>query len=394
MANPEQLARLQRSVEEWNQWREENEGVQVDLSGAKLNGAKLTRADLRGANLTRAYLRGANLTGANLSNADLAGAILDVAYLNRADLSNADLTTAILAGAKLFRANLLGANLTSANLIEANLTEADLTEADLSRTNFGRTKLNGTDLSRVRLWNTIFADTRLADATGLDNCVHLGPSTLDHRTLAKSGDLPLEFLEGVGLTDEQIRAYLGEDTLTIEFTSARYGQLIPIELALRTRLGEDYIVEKDADRIVVKLDSPDQFQAALEAVIPVLMALEAASPGESKRLGVEPKEGPSEQIESEELMAVLLYLVQRFDEEHPQAKLTAGQEAIVEGVKSGLRGVLGLALQKFFEGAAERELPIYQRYKPALEGLKGVAELPAHEEEPPKQLPPASDEDT
>ena len=108
------------------------------------------------------------------------------------------------------------------------------------------------------------------------------------------------FLEGIGLP-----SLVAGDQLTIEFTSDHYGRLIPIEFALRTRLGEEYIVEKDADRIVVKLDSPDHFQAALEAVIPVLMALEAASSGEPKRLGVEPKEGPSEQIESEELMAVL-----------------------------------------------------------------------------------------
>ncbi len=58
-------------------------------------------------------------------------------------------------------------------------------------------------------------------------------------------------------------------------------------------------------------------------------------------------------------MAVVLSLVQRFDEEHPQAKLTAGQEEIGETVKGGLRGVWGLALQKFFEASAERELPIY-----------------------------------
>ncbi len=37
---------------------------------------------------------------------------------------------------------------------------------------------------------------------------------------------------------------------------------------------------------------------------------------------------------------------------------------------------------------------IYQRFKPVFEGLKGVAELPAHEEEAPKQLPPAPDEGT
>ena len=49
-------------------------------------------------------------------------------------------------------------------------------------------------------------------------------------------------------------------------------------------------------------------------------------------------------------------------------------------------------MQKLFEARNEEEAQIYRRFKPALENLKGLIELPAHEEEPPKQLPPASDE--
>jgi hypothetical protein len=41
----------------------------------------------------------------------------------------------------------------------------------------------------------------LASVIGLDTCVHVGPSTVDHRTLQKSGPLPLAFLRGVGLPD-------------------------------------------------------------------------------------------------------------------------------------------------------------------------------------------------
>ncbi len=66
MANPEQLARLQRSVEEWNQWREENLDVRPDLNRAKLSGAHLQQANLEGADLEDADLQGANLTGAIL----------------------------------------------------------------------------------------------------------------------------------------------------------------------------------------------------------------------------------------------------------------------------------------------------------------------------------------
>ena len=58
MTNQEQLDLLKEGVETWNAWREENEGVRVDLSEADLTGADLARAKLDGADL-----RGANLTG-------------------------------------------------------------------------------------------------------------------------------------------------------------------------------------------------------------------------------------------------------------------------------------------------------------------------------------------
>ena len=45
-------------------------------------------------------------------------------------------------------------------------------------------------LGEAHLAETIFGNTNLTAAQGLDTCHHNGPSTLDHRTLAKSGPLP------------------------------------------------------------------------------------------------------------------------------------------------------------------------------------------------------------
>jgi uncharacterized protein YjbI with pentapeptide repeats len=73
----------------------------LDLSGAYLDGARLTdachpearldHADLSIANLDGADVRDAQLVGADLSNASLDGAILDGAQLAGADLSGARL---------------------------------------------------------------------------------------------------------------------------------------------------------------------------------------------------------------------------------------------------------------------------------------------------------------
>jgi len=117
------------------------------------------------------------------------------------DLSRADLTETDLAGANLLRADLFGAILAGANL-------------------------RGADLSEVQLSETVFSDTNLTAVRGLETCRHNGPSTLDHRTLARSGLLPLGFLRGCGLPDsliEYLPSLLGEpiqyDSLFISYAS-------------------------------------------------------------------------------------------------------------------------------------------------------------------------------
>ena len=90
-----------------------------------------------------------------------------------------DLSETNLSGADLGGTDLSGTNLNGANLILANLI---------------KTFLNGADLTTALLGETIFSDVDLSETDGLDECQHLGPSTVDHRTLMKSGALPPKFL--------------------------------------------------------------------------------------------------------------------------------------------------------------------------------------------------------
>jgi Pentapeptide repeats (8 copies) len=99
---------------------------------------------------------------------------------------------------------LIGANLRGANLSDADLSDADLSDANLSGADLTRTDLTGAGISWVYLYDTVFGDTNLTAVQGLETCQHDGPSTLDHRTLAKSGPLPLAFLRGCGLPDRLI----------------------------------------------------------------------------------------------------------------------------------------------------------------------------------------------
>jgi uncharacterized protein YjbI with pentapeptide repeats len=184
MANPEHLQILQQGVETWNAWRGHNTGVTPDLTNTDLR-----RADLIGANLAKTTLTAARISRAFLYRADLIGA------------------------------NLASADLTGSNFLGASLAGANLRGADLSRANFTWASLAGANVSQTRLFETVFSDTNFTGVRGLENCRYDGPSTLDHRTLTKSGPLLLTFLRGCGLPDaliEYLPSILGE---TIQFYS-------------------------------------------------------------------------------------------------------------------------------------------------------------------------------
>lgn len=195
---------LRQGAEAWNEWRQKNARIQIDLTNANLSMANLSMANLRGADLMGAKLIGTDLIGADLIGADLTdadlheanlsradligadlrrakliGADLRVAKLSRADLMGADLMGAdlratILSGANLREANLLeaklsGANLRVTNLRQANLSRSDLREADLSRANLSKAnlteaKLIGTDLTDTQALGTNFTGAKLTRA--------------------------------------------------------------------------------------------------------------------------------------------------------------------------------------------------------------------------------------
>src|SRR6267143_1926318 len=86
---------------------------------------------------------------------------------------------------------------------EKNLGEQpDLSGANLNSADLTRANLVDADLHGAQLWDTVFSDTTLSGAKGLDACAHRGPSTIDVRTLQKSGRLPEVFLRGCGLPEE------------------------------------------------------------------------------------------------------------------------------------------------------------------------------------------------
>jgi hypothetical protein len=209
MADEAQLAILKKGTREWNEWRKKNPQASVDLSRARLRLTDLADVNLSGVDLKEADLIGSDLARANLSEANLTGAALV-----SAQLGDANLKKSILIGAVLNSASLVSSSLSESDLTDAYLVGADLTASNLSGTNFSNARLLGTNLKRANLQKTnlseahlnetIFADVDLSTVIGLDSCLHSGPSTVDHRTLGRSGRLPLAFLQGCGVPDSLI----------------------------------------------------------------------------------------------------------------------------------------------------------------------------------------------
>ena len=140
--------------------------------------------DLRGAPLSRANLSGADLREADLSMADLTQGRPQRGQSQRADLSEANLSWPTSRGA----------DLRGANLRQAIPRRADVSSAFLG----------GADLSEAYFYETIVSNVDLSACKNLDSINHGGPSSIDIRTLQRSGPLPLAFLRGVGLPDTLI----------------------------------------------------------------------------------------------------------------------------------------------------------------------------------------------
>ena len=114
--------KLEKILEEHENWLYYGGGNRADLTGAELRGENLSNVVLIKAQMNDSILSLANLSGAHLRDANLRFADLTGANLKGANLRNTDLT-----GADLRGADLTGANLTGANFYRARLSGAKLT---------------------------------------------------------------------------------------------------------------------------------------------------------------------------------------------------------------------------------------------------------------------------
>lgn len=203
MANPEHVAIVRQGADAIDDWYREHETMLADSDGTRHRSRPIL-------DLAEADLDGLELYGADLVQADL----------THATLRSANLDSSTLTGAVLRLASLQGAILINTDLRVANLQEANLSDAELQSANFRGATLDAATFRNVTLYETVFASTNLTGVIGLESALHLGPSTLDHRVLVRSGELPIEFLRGVGLPDEVIEFYRAQYGKPIQYFSS------------------------------------------------------------------------------------------------------------------------------------------------------------------------------
>jgi hypothetical protein len=184
MANPEHLEILNHGVKAWNAWRKENPVINPDLNYAKLDNDDFNNINLSNTSLLNAGLYASTFHGANFNNAKLTGS---------------DATFADFIGATF-----IGANISWLKFLVSDLSNSNLSETYCELTDFRDCNLQRVNLSGAMLNTTVFGNTDLSGAIGLETCIHHGPSILDHQTLVRSGMLPITFLRGCGLPDALI----------------------------------------------------------------------------------------------------------------------------------------------------------------------------------------------
>ncbi len=155
---------LQKTLAEHQEWLEKGVGKRanfsnMDLSGIKFDGIKLTEAIFAGANLKNTDFSGCNLRsadfgGANLENARFEGALMRWVFLKNA-------------------------NLRRANLFETDLFFATLDGADLREALFKQASLSGAGLRKVILDDDVSLTRKLWSYAVLDN------ATIDDAALSK-----------------------------------------------------------------------------------------------------------------------------------------------------------------------------------------------------------------
>lgn len=181
----------------------------IVLEGVDLRNSNFSSSNFPDSSFIRTNLSGASFCGARLCNTCFDYSNLTYTDFSRSDPMHTNMRYADLRYANFRNADLRFTNFEGSDLRGANFKNAVLREVCLENTKLDDAVFNG----------SVIVNSDFRGALGLENCIHNGPSSIDHLTIQNTGTLPTIFLRGCGLPEKLIEYYPSLLNQTISFYS-------------------------------------------------------------------------------------------------------------------------------------------------------------------------------
>jgi uncharacterized protein YjbI with pentapeptide repeats len=190
MANSDHLKILNKGVEAWNKWRDENQDKKPDLSGVNLTKREFIGANFSNTNFNKARLHLWSVADCDFSESNLTGIQAQASYWRNARFRGAHISGDLILS-RMYVADFSGAS------VQGGLIDAELRFLRLNRTNFAPYLSN----TAINSW-TIIA----SDLSGMPlhptSAQHEYPSNIDIETLQKTASGLREHSERISAFDK------------------------------------------------------------------------------------------------------------------------------------------------------------------------------------------------
>ena len=200
-----------------------------NFSNCKLVDSNVQESDFHSVNFTGAKLMGTSFEGGSLVGVDLVESNLENATLRKTGIGTTRVRNAVVENA-----DLSCANITEVEIIESNLDDVDISDSNLSDVEFKRVSLQGTLFTNSEISRSRFVDSNLRNAEFTDASAQgivLLDSNLEDSTLIRTD------LRDASLKDARLYQTLFADTRINSNTD--FGEKSAYEDP-DTELGENY----------------------------------------------------------------------------------------------------------------------------------------------------------
>ena len=249
MANKEHLEILECGVDFWNKWKKKSGNLVANLTNTEFESKDFEHFDFSNTDFTSSSFNDSRFLEADFSNSILKetsfldchfkknsfkSAILESSLIvfstlascdflksdcsysrilnskfTKCTFNNTKLDTAFLIENKFtdtefYNSNLENSNLNGSSFLKCKLSHLSLLKSDFKSAYIIESLLRDCNIVGATFGNTYFSESILENNLNLESTHHNFPSSIDFKTIAYSSNIPIEFLQGCGLTEWEI----------------------------------------------------------------------------------------------------------------------------------------------------------------------------------------------